>query len=1006
MAYLMLGTSLSVMAAFTPWAVNAQQLILSAGMMQGQEGTTQTYNLTKQNGKYLADVKAAILAWLNHVLNGDFEKKYGDKANYPDNVNVKVATTKLPNGKESLKVVSVTTDKPAPAVQPMRSAGAPAVQTMRPGAQPTQISKSATPTSFINSNASNATAADRAEKTTEARRAAAEKAADARQAAADAADDARQAAAERAANKNIKPNTNMLADKIDGKLLLKADLGYVYNFASAVTAPNGVTASKSNGSSGFGYGLSLGYTSRLGWGLAADYLGLNHSWQSTIGNNPYNFSSPYHVITLTPSYRLTLDKAKNWGLRFGLGVGVSVSDLSWKAAGVSGGISASNGAAASNGGNATSNGGNAPVRVANGAAFNWTSPAGTGASAVALKDTNAKTTINCFGQEVYDSLGDSAGAHASQCKDNIFATPVTYNNLSTLKGGWASLDGSLANQLEQMQANGWSPTYKSGSGKIAQALWVWLLNDANNDIYLGHGKTNTVILVEDLIRQAGDQFQTLTSNNVMFQSMWASMLGNTKDIQQLSKFINAAGSKLTLYGGSTTIVPYSVYSQLSAADQVFLKNLQAKVGSANLAFGQATPTDWLNWSSANVSSDPAGGNALVPLTQATLNASLSQSAATSLTFLTQLLNVLKFNGTGIAVSGAPATIPYNVYTLLSAAQQTDLANAINGTATTNTLNGKLAGAVTLGAVPTNQWTNPAFVSAPVTVGGIAASYQHVANLNPYVGTVDSLISLLGQLVAINHGADIIDNATVIPYNTYTATVGSGANPNANALASQNATIKSKLTSLLTGGKLSYGVVPASQWLNGNIITSAVSAPVNGATVGYEKASANAWVSQIVSGTSVDATKFTNFLNQLAIATSSTPTISAIRSVLTDPRTAGGNVIEIPYSIHSAIAANSTQAAVLDALVASGLAVKVAKGANANAVLLPQSDSPTSETNNNNRVGAILAPQMAVEYDNGLIHADVSLKYIHQLNNVTYADGVTTKAGPVAIFLGAGFGVNF
>ena len=62
-------------------------------------------------------------------------------------------------------------------------------------------------------------------------------------------------------------------------------------------------------------------------------------------------------------------------------------------------------------------------------------------------------------------------------------------------------------------------------------------------------------------------------------------------------------------------------------------------------------------------------------------------------------------------------------------------------------------------------------------------------------------------------------------------------------------------------------------------------------------------------------------------------------------------------------------------------------------------------------GFVLAPEIALEYDNGLLHADINARYIHGLANVKYdgQNGTSNqlqRSGPLAIFIGAGFGVNF
>ncbi|MDI9314037.1 MAG: hypothetical protein QM529_05125, partial [Hydrotalea sp.] len=132
-------------------------------------------------------------------------------------------------------------------------------------------------------------------------------------------------------------NGPLLANAVAGKLLLKADVGYVYSFAGDWSKTGNADApkngdNKSAATGGVGYGVSLGWTSKSGFGLSADYLGFNHKWTG-LGTNDsttqFNYDAPYHVMTITPSYRFKLDSADNWGLRVGLGVGFSLSDVNW-----------------------------------------------------------------------------------------------------------------------------------------------------------------------------------------------------------------------------------------------------------------------------------------------------------------------------------------------------------------------------------------------------------------------------------------------------------------------------------------------------------------------------------------------------------------------------------------------------------------------------------------------------------------------------------------------------
>ncbi len=127
-------------------------------------------------------------------------------------------------------------------------------------------------------------------------------------------------------SKNL--NNNLLADKINGQFTLKVDLGYLVNLPGKLNKSyqDGTTDSTALGAySSFGYGASFGYTSNKKWGLAFDYLGFNRKWN----NDSYNYQANYHIIGLTPSYRFSLDKKNQWGIRLGLGVGVALSDITY-----------------------------------------------------------------------------------------------------------------------------------------------------------------------------------------------------------------------------------------------------------------------------------------------------------------------------------------------------------------------------------------------------------------------------------------------------------------------------------------------------------------------------------------------------------------------------------------------------------------------------------------------------------------------------------------------------
>ncbi|MDI9313942.1 MAG: hypothetical protein QM529_04625 [Hydrotalea sp.] len=204
----------------------------------------------------------------------------------------------------------------------------------------------------------------------------------------------------KSSNSGTGANGPLLANAVAGKLLLKADVGYVYSFAGDWSKTGNADApkngdNKSAATGGVGYGVSLGWTSKSGFGLSADYLGFNHKWSGggtgTNAGMEYNYDAPYHVMTITPSYRFKLDSADNWGLRVGLGVGFSLSDVNW-----------ANKTAV---GNAQSNG----TKVAGGAVFTpqQTNPtAATGATGcVGGTATAGWTYSDSLGGPSYDGLG-------------------------------------------------------------------------------------------------------------------------------------------------------------------------------------------------------------------------------------------------------------------------------------------------------------------------------------------------------------------------------------------------------------------------------------------------------------------------------------------------------------------------------------------------------------------------------------------------------------------------
>ena len=120
----------------------------------------------------------------------------------------------------------------------------------------------------------------------------------------------------------------------DAKLTFKINIGYIYNFASKWNMDG--TPLNGAANSAVGYGGSLGYSDKSGFGLSADYLSFNNKWNT----DGIGYEASFSALTLTPSYGFSLDKDKWWALRVGLGVGFSLSDISW--GNVSGSASAKN----------------------------------------------------------------------------------------------------------------------------------------------------------------------------------------------------------------------------------------------------------------------------------------------------------------------------------------------------------------------------------------------------------------------------------------------------------------------------------------------------------------------------------------------------------------------------------------------------------------------------------------------------------------------------------------
>ncbi|MGI9461265.1 MAG: hypothetical protein ACR2NY_01645 [Alphaproteobacteria bacterium] len=94
--------------------------------------------------------------------------------------------------------------------------------------------------------------------------------------------------------------SSMLNNDIDGKLYIKGDIGYIYNFGGDLNY-------STEGKGTIGYGTTFGYDHNSGFGLSIDYLNYDKN----------------HNIIFTPTYNLNFDD--NWSMKFGFGIGFNLT---------------------------------------------------------------------------------------------------------------------------------------------------------------------------------------------------------------------------------------------------------------------------------------------------------------------------------------------------------------------------------------------------------------------------------------------------------------------------------------------------------------------------------------------------------------------------------------------------------------------------------------------------------------------------------------------------------
>ncbi|MDI9314512.1 MAG: hypothetical protein QM529_07560 [Hydrotalea sp.] len=304
---------------------------------------------------------------------------------------------------------------------------------------------------------------------------------------------------------------NPLFDAVAGKINLTANLGYVFNFASNWDS-NDIGTGNANGA--VGYGARLGWTHKSGFGISGDYLGFTSKWS----NGGMDYTNPYNILTITPSYRFSFGQNKEWGVKVGLGIGMSLADVSWSkdtqtAKGVNGGASRKvaggavykdNNAIYSTTGSGASLQG--AVTFANGTSPAITAGNNTACSFGVYADSKGQTSINPahLGPLLGGGNDNSSVAPiaASRCAINATTNSTPSQTITDTQIATALKDGKIS----VLQA-------KSDAG-VAKAVWTEVL-----------GANATVAGVNALA--AAENFESDTAV-IMNANTWDALDYNTK----------------------------------------------------------------------------------------------------------------------------------------------------------------------------------------------------------------------------------------------------------------------------------------------------------------------------------------------------------------------------------------------------------------------------------------------------------------------------------------------
>lgn len=266
----------------------------------------------------------------------------------------------------------------------------------------------------------------------------------------------------------------LLANAVAGKLMLKADVGYVAvldgNWTKAGDKNQGDNISPTT--SAVGYGVSLGWTHKTGFGVSMDYMGFNNQWSGNgtgaSAATQYKYNGNYNVVTFVPNYRLKLDKNDFWGARFGLGLGFSLSSVNWNNTSI-----VQNGVQTRGG-----------LRVAGGASYSNASISGN------TKLTPNATCGNTGGDNLIIVYYDSVGVPGStllpnqlRCTDSSVAAGKNVHDLAP--SGLNDID--IANAL-----NNGSIFYNLFSSPVSYTVWNHVNSQVRNAMIAGNATAQTL----------------------------------------------------------------------------------------------------------------------------------------------------------------------------------------------------------------------------------------------------------------------------------------------------------------------------------------------------------------------------------------------------------------------------------------------------------------------------------------------------------------------------------